>query len=201
MNTIEVTGQVWVAARSEAWPARPHPSDAMLAETMAGWRAREFLAARGLLRDLLAEIEPAASGANVVLGTNGQPGMAGWPELGVSVSHDGGSVAACVGLGRSVGVDVQRPPDRLNEAMVRRCLRCHAESLSSLQVAERALEFAWVWTAQEACVKAEGTGLAGCPWTIDVPPRHTTGSWRGFRWRSLRELSEIPLSCAWQEAS
>ena len=74
-----------------------------------------------------------------------------------------------------------------------------ADELDRLPERERAVEFAWVWTVQEACVKAEGTGLAGRPWRIEVPPRPRTGQWGGYRWIPLRGSTDTPLSCAFWE--
>ena len=68
--------------------------------------------------------------------------------------------------------------------------------LAGLPMAQRSREFAWVWTVQEACVKAAGTGFAGRPWSIDVPARAAHGRWGRYRWRSLRGVSPVPFSCA-----
>jgi 4'-phosphopantetheinyl transferase len=163
---------------------------------LPAWRADEFLAGRGLLRDLLAEVLPGASTARIGTDPYGKPGLVGRPDVGISVSHDHGTVAACVAVGRTVGVDVQRAPHSVDDALLRRCLRDEAAVLRGLPAHTRALEFAWVWTVQEACVKATGTGMAGAPWAIDVPPWQHEGHWAGLAWRSLRDLSAIPLSCA-----
>jgi 4'-phosphopantetheinyl transferase len=199
MTVVEVAPRVWVASRAQSVPDHPHHADALAAVNLPRWRAAELIAGRALLRDLLAEVLPHASAAALVPGANGKPGLAGWPELGVNISHDGGIVAASVAAGRAVGIDVQLPDATTRDALVARCARRHTVQLFALPTAERAVELAWIWTAQEACVKAQGTGLSGCPWSIDVPPGSTSGSWRGLRWRSLRESSPIPLSCAWKE--
>ncbi|MFC8845938.1 MULTISPECIES: 4'-phosphopantetheinyl transferase family protein [unclassified Micromonospora] len=198
MRAHEVAPGVWVTARRDTGATWPHPDDSAAAG-MAGWRAREFLAGRALLRTLLAEVLPDAARARVVPGHNGKPYLPQWPLVGISVAHDGGAVAAAVARDRPVGVDVQLPPDRLADAVIRRCLRGYAGQLTALPPDDRAREFAWVWTAQEACVKAAGTGLSGSPWAIDVPPRRTGGTWHDYRWISLRDLSDTPLSCAWKE--
>lgn len=178
---------VWVAAR-DGGPPSGHPGDLAAARAMAPWRAEEFLAGRGLLRELLARVAPAAANAGVPAG--GRPEVAGWPGLGVSVSHDEGTVAAAVAVGHAVGVDVQHAGGQPAPGLVRRILHDHL-------VSDPVEELVWVWTVQEACVKADGTGIAGQPWAIDVPPYQETGRWRALRWRSLREVSAIPLSVAW----
>jgi 4'-phosphopantetheinyl transferase len=191
---VQVADGVWVAA--EHRPA-PSTTPADLAFTgLPAWRRRERLAARGLLRALLARMAPEAADAPLVASAGGQPALAGFPEIGVSLSHDGEVAAAAVAVGRAVGVDVQLPPVPLSERMVRRCLRDRAADLHALPAAERAVELAWVWSVQEACVKAEGTGLAGRPWAIDVPIRAQAGRARALRWVALRGHSEVPVSCA-----
>ncbi|GAA1287551.1 4'-phosphopantetheinyl transferase family protein [Saccharothrix xinjiangensis] len=195
---VQVHEDVWVRV-AEGSTGPPHPADARAAVGMPPWRAREFLAGRGVLRDLLAAVAPWARDAEVAATATGKPVLAGVPGVGVSVSHDGGAVAAAVALRRAVGVDLQRPPAELPAGVVRRCLRERAAELDRLPEAERAVELARVWTVQEACVKAEGTGLAGRPWAIDVPARPVSGRWRRFGWVALRDAVDVPLSCAFEE--
>lgn len=180
-------------------PPGGHLTDSDLAGAahLHGVRAREHLAARRALRALLSARFPRAREAEVVYTRRGRPWLAGWPRLGISVSHDGDAVAACAALDHAVGLDVQHAPDDLSDALVRRCARERAEDLNRLPQRQRAREFAWLWTVQEACVKAAGTGLSGRPWSIDVPVPRTSGAWRGYRWVSLRRGASVPLSCAY----
>jgi 4'-phosphopantetheinyl transferase len=140
---------------------------------MSTHRAREFLAGRSLLRALLRVAAPAAAADEVVAHPGGKPYLRQHPGLGISVSHDRGAVAACVGAGRAVGIDVQVP--------------------------DGSLERAWTWTVQEALVKTTGEGLAGRPWDIGVPPGRGSGTWRSCRWVSLRGRSSIPVSYAYRK--
>ncbi|GAB7046423.1 hypothetical protein JCM9534A_15490 [Catenuloplanes indicus JCM 9534] len=166
---------------------------------LPAWRALERLAGRALLRRLLAVVEPAVAGVALVAAANGKPALAGHPGIGVNISHDDGTVAACVGLGRAVGVDVQSPPAEAGDGLVRRCAPTHAARLRALEPAARASALAWIWTVQEACVKATGAGLAGRPWAVEVPLDAHGGRWRHLRWHRLPDLSDTPLSCAWTE--
>ncbi|PRH77895.1 4-phosphopantetheinyl transferase [Streptomyces solincola] len=194
---IEVASGVWLAAADvDDVPVSTHPGDRHRADGMPGWRAREFLAGRGLLRELLARTRPAAARVGVLADPGGRPRLDGHPGVGVSVSHDGGTVAVAVALGRPVGVDVQHPRAPASRALARRCLHGCTVEFDSLPAAEAARELAWVWTAQEACVKATGQGMTGRPWTIDVPLGACRGTWRGLRWQSLRGHFATPLSCA-----
>ncbi|MFJ4962288.1 4'-phosphopantetheinyl transferase family protein [Streptomyces sp. NPDC088729] len=198
MAATEFEPGIWAVTRQGPTLPRGHPHDLADAAGLADWRAAEFLAGRALLRELLAATVPEAADGRVTLGPNGKPGLADRPDLGISIAHDRGHVAACVAIGRAVGIDIQLPAEELGDGVVRKCVRQGRERLDALPPAERAREFAWIWTVQEACVKAEGSGLSGGPWTVDVPVGETTGRWKTFRWRSLRDRSDTPLSCAWE---
>jgi 4'-phosphopantetheinyl transferase len=200
MKLTEIVPDVWAVSGPSA-PASPgHPEDRAAAAGMVAWRAGEFLSGRALLRWLLAEVVPEAADRSVRPGPNGKPHLPDRPGIGISIAHDEGHFAACVALGRAVGIDIQRPVPNLDAGLVRRCVRAGRQTLETLPPEERSREFAWIWTAQEACVKAEGSGLAGGPWTVDVRPHQTAGTWKGFAWRGLRDCSDTPLTCAWEAA-
>ncbi|MFI9811621.1 4'-phosphopantetheinyl transferase family protein [Saccharothrix variisporea] len=155
------------------------------------------LAARGLLARLLGLVVPDAAGVAVSSRSSGQPYLVGRPDLSVSLSHDGGWIAAAVGIGVEVGVDVQ-PPLPVSEGMLRRC--CTPSALAALRSLSTVdVEFACMWSVQEACVKAEGTGIGGLPWTVPVEVGQDTGVWHGVRWHRLP--TPVPASCAYREAS
>lgn len=153
------------------------------------------LAARALLRRLLAEAIGSAS-AVLAVGPNGRPYLVDHPDVGVSLAHTGGWAAAAVRPGGVVGVDVQ-PPVPIGDGLVRRCAGgAGYAALSALDRGERELETAWIWSVQEACVKAEGTGLAGRPWTVPVRVGQPAGRWHGLRWRAGRGRWPVPVSWA-----
>ncbi|MEU3838643.1 4'-phosphopantetheinyl transferase superfamily protein [Streptomyces sp. NPDC028635] len=195
--TVPVAPGVWLAAGDGGdLPVSTHPGDRHTARSMPARRAREFLTGRGLLRRLLLEVRPEAADAPTVAGPHGAPRLEGHPGLGVSIAHDAGTVAAAVAVGRAVGVDVQHPPQWASPTLARRLLRERTAQLDTLPAPAAARELAWVWTAQEACAKATGRGLAVRPWTIDVPLGARSGTWRGLAWHSLRDRFGTPLSCA-----
>lgn len=198
----QVTPGVWVARgeRSQWIHAEPHPHDQATAAVLPRWRVEEFLASRALLRHLLRATFPEPADVAVQADEQGRPVLAGHPDTGISISHDGDAIAVAVAPHRRVGVDVQLPPDSAPDALLRRCLGEHTQHVSTLPEPQRAVELAWVWTAQEACVKAAGTGLSGRPWAIDVPPGRRCGQWEDFEWISLRGRSQTPLSCAFSTA-
>ncbi|MGZ3143724.1 4'-phosphopantetheinyl transferase family protein [Lentzea chajnantorensis] len=171
----------------------PHAVDVQAAAHLPAVRAREFAAARGLLRSLVAELGEGEIAAR----ESGQPYLPDHPDLAVSLAHDGGYVAAACrrGRGLGVGVDVQLPVPA-SDGLLR---RCGVAELAELPEGERDLEFAWVWTVQEACVKATGEGLSGRPWSIPVARGQASGTWRGVRWNRLR-TSAVPVSVAFLEA-
>ncbi|ONI81628.1 hypothetical protein ALI144C_20235 [Actinosynnema sp. ALI-1.44] len=152
---VRVAAGIWVATG---------PLPRGMRESAAAWR---------LLRRLLRVVVPSAAADDVVTHPGGKPYLRGHRELGISVSHDRGAVAACVGVDRAVGVDVQVP--------------------------DGSLERAWAWTVREALVKTTGEGLAGRPWDIDVPPGRGSGTWRSCHWVSLRGRSSIPVSYAYRK--
>jgi 4'-phosphopantetheinyl transferase len=194
----EVADEVWVLCH----PGRTddsrenHREDLARADRLPAWRAAEFLAGRAVLRRLLSEVCPELASASVRPDASGRPRLVGRPDVGISVSHDGGVTAAAVAPGRDIGVDVQVPPRDPPDRLLRRCLGAHAPRIAELPAPERARELAWVWAVQESCVKAAGTGLAGRPWSIGVPPGRLSGRWGTYQWVSLRDRSRIPLGCA-----
>jgi 4'-phosphopantetheinyl transferase len=196
--TTQVAPKVWVASgRRRRWSdAKSHPLDQETAAGQPQWRVEEFLASRALLRHLLRATLPGLAGVPVGADAHGRPVLEGHPDTGISISHDGDAIAVAVAPDRRVGVDVQLPPDSAPDALLRRCMGAHAAEVIPLSEGRRAAELAWVWTAQEACVKAAGTGLSGRPWAIDIPPGVRNGRWEDFTWVSLRGRSRTPLSCA-----
>ena len=185
---IEVTDGVYAALASYDEDTGAAPRDR---------RVREHHAVRELLRWLLARVG-GATATPVATRPGGQPFLPDRPELGVSLSHSGPFLAAAVGAGCDVGVDVQRP-ERVPPGLLRRCCDpLTRAALAALPPRTRDLEFAWIWTAQEACVKATGDGLAGRPWTVPVALGQERGGWHDVRWRSLRYRSVTPLTCAYR---
>jgi 4'-phosphopantetheinyl transferase len=162
-------------------------------------RTRQFAAVRTLLRDLLIEVAGRRVGSTPIAAhANSQPYLPERPDLSVSLSHSGDWVAAAVGTGAEVGVDVQ-VPEPTSDALLRRCCTPTARDLlRRMSGSERDREFAWIWSAQEACVKAVGMGLAGRPWTIPVNVGQRTGAWNEVRWQSLREEYAVPVTCAYR---
>ena len=161
-------------------------------------RATESHAARALLRWLLArEIGPHAAAATIAARPGGQPYLSGLADVGISLSHSHGHLAVAAGTGVVVGVDVQAPVATSWPTIRRCCLPPVRDRLAALPSVARNLEFAWIWTIQEACVKAAGMGLAGRPWSIPVEWGQWRGEWLGHRWTRLHAGTVVPVSVAY----
>jgi 4'-phosphopantetheinyl transferase len=178
-----------------------HPADLEAAGALPAQRHAEFLAARVLLRWLVAEVAGAGAAASPLRARpGGQPYLTERPDVSVSISHTEGWAAVAVHPGGAVGIDAQRPVP-VGDGLLRRCCTSSARTaLWGLPDAVREVEFAWIWAIQEACVKATGAGLAGRPWTIPVEVGQSDGRWRAVRWRALRGVWPIPVGCAHIEA-
>jgi 4'-phosphopantetheinyl transferase len=177
----------------------PTEDDLRASAHLASWRAQEFLAARCLLRRMLADaLGPVAAALTIMKRDSGQPYLSGAEHIGVSLSHDRGLVAAAISVHGPVGVDTQHPTP-VSARMMLRCCSCpDVKTLIALPMRERMRECAWIWSVQEACVKAAGLGIAGRPWSVQVSPGQCAGQWAGHSWRSLRDESQIPVSCAYR---
>ncbi|MGW5851957.1 4'-phosphopantetheinyl transferase family protein [Streptomyces sp. NPDC055254] len=171
--------------------------DRAAATGLPPWRAVEHAASRTLLRALLREIDEDLRGGPVAARPSGRPYLPDRPDLGVSLSHSCGWVAAAVGRDRDVGVDVQIP-SAVSDRLLRLCCPPEdTEVLTGLPEAGRRREFAWIFAAQEACVKAVGGGLSARPWTVPVPLGRQSGHWGRVTWHAPRDRHPLPTTCAW----
>ncbi len=172
------------------------PDQAAAAE-LPPWRAVEHAASRTLLRALLREIGEDLRDGPVAARPGGRPYLPDRPDLGVSLSHSSGWVAAAVGRDRDVGVDVQTP-SAVSHRMLRLCCSPgDAEALTAMDEDGRRREFAWLFTVKEACVKAVGAGFSGRPWSVPVALGQRTGAWERVRWCAPRDRHPVPVGCAW----
>ncbi|MCD9903585.1 4'-phosphopantetheinyl transferase superfamily protein [Streptomyces sp. MT29] len=171
--------------------------DRAAASRLPPWRAEEYAASRTLLRALLREIGEDVAGGPVAAHPSGRPYLPGRPDLGVSLSHSSGRVAAAVGRGCTVGVDVQAPSYVSDRLLGLCCSPADAEALAGMPEARRRREFAWIFTVQEACVKAVGRGLSGRPWNVPVNLGQQAGDWGRVSWCASRDGEPFPVGCAW----
>ncbi|MFD8436762.1 4'-phosphopantetheinyl transferase family protein [Streptomyces microflavus] len=173
--------------------------DRAAASRLPPWRAVEYAASRTLLRALLREIGEDLRDGPVAALPGGRPYLPGRPGLGVSLSHSSGWAAAAVGRDRDVGVDVQTPSAVGHRLLRLCCSPADAEALIALPEERRRGEFAWIFTVQEACVKAVGRGLSGRPWSVPVALGQQAGAWGRVSWCAPRDGPPVPVGCAWTE--
>jgi len=175
------------------------PADERAARDLTPHRADEYLAARTLLRGLISEVAGARLAASgIAAHPGGQPFLTARRDLGISLSHTTGWVAAAVHLRGQVGIDVQVPVPAGGRLGLRCCTPSALDALIALPLAERDLEFARIWSVQESCVKATGRGIAGLPWTIPVEVGQASGTWHDVRWSAPRRELPVALSCAYR---
>jgi 4'-phosphopantetheinyl transferase len=130
-------------------------------------KQREYVVARGLLRELLGRalsVDPRS--LTLGYGPHGKPyltdALAG-ADVAVSfnVSHSHELLLIAVTAGRAVGIDVERiRADVECEKLARRFFSTReAQSMIGLPVDERCRAFFRCWTRKEALVKAGGSGI------------------------------------------
>jgi 4'-phosphopantetheinyl transferase len=135
---------------------------------------RRYIAARGLLRTLLASyLQVQASEVRFQYGEHGKPALAdeacGVP-LTFSVAHSGDLALYAIANRFAVGVDVERirpveDADRLaREIMSDR----EYAGYRALTASARPRAFLTCWTRKEACLKATGVGLTADPSGVEV---------------------------------
>lgn len=126
---------------------------------------RAFLFCRGLLRSLLSLYTGApASRMEFAFGPQGKPSLKspGTNSPGFNASHSGERVILAFAAGREVGVDVELKRLDVNFAALARSSFSALErsAVVALPPAEQADLFYEYWTCKEACIKADGRGLA-----------------------------------------
>ena len=117
-----------------------------------------FAAAHAALRDVLAaRAGEAPEALRFTTGPQGKPALAAQLELPFNLSHAGGWALVAVGERAPVGVDVERPRERLESERLAERFFTEREARF---VAERPAAFLELWTRKEALVKAVGAGLS-----------------------------------------
>jgi len=124
-------------------------------------RAR-FVAARGLLRTLLAGYTGAApESLRFTYGQRGKPALAGAGEVRFNVSHAGDATLLAFAVGREVGIDVERVREvpRADRIASRVFAADAVEAWRALPAEERRDAFMREWTRLEALAKLSGEGV------------------------------------------
>ncbi len=150
-------------ARLEQLRKRLSPDELMRSETFRSDRDnRQFIAARGILRDILARYlnrTPAELRFGYTL--RRKPFLTPDSGLRFNLSHSGKLALYAVALDREVGIDVERiEPDSSYDATAERLFspQCVA-GLRAMPAAHKARAFFELWTRHEAYLKARGEGF------------------------------------------
>lgn len=182
-----------MSTEARVWVARLQPPPDRLA-TLAGhlspaevargdrFHRREerdrFVAARGLLRELLAsETGIDAAALDIAAREDGKPVLCDDRDVRFNLSHSGELAVFVVARDREVGVDVERVrADADLQALAARVLApTGLERWSGLPAGERRAAFFTAWTRKEAYVKARGVGLALELERIEIGPEGPAG--------------------------
>jgi 4'-phosphopantetheinyl transferase len=148
-----------------------------------------FVAARGMLRELLAcYINVPAAQIRFAYGAWGKPSLEKHPSLCFNLAHCGTRALVVVAHECEVGVDIERVrTDLLTPALIDLAF-CEAEKriLRQLERAAQGEAFFRLWTCKEAYIKADGRGVSLPLTQINVsdPDGHITtlngetGTWQ-----------------------
>lgn len=136
----------------------------------------------------LATQQPAALLEIVHEGT-GRPVVSGHPEIFISLSHSGTSLACAATLAGPVGVDIEIARSGRNVVDIAAFAFGPAEQKRAAR--EGADGFYRIWTLREAIAKAEGIGLAQAADRQDrVDSGPDTGDWRWQDWHVSHRILE-----------
>jgi len=124
-----------------------------------------FIAARGILRDLLGRYIPCTpKRIDFTYGPRGKPAIVGpgtRPDIRFNLSHSHSLAVITIGRGRELGIDVELiRTEFAGEEIARRYFSAkEIAELSRLPAELRSEGFFLCWTRKEAYIKAKGDGL------------------------------------------
>lgn len=126
---------------------------------------QHFIAARGILRQLLAGyLRRSPTDIEFAYHPRGKPYLApsaGDPPMSFNISHSHGMALLAFSVGRELGVDIERirPDIAADEIASRYFSPEEVAELQSLPSEQRPEAFFLCWTRKEAYIKARGEGL------------------------------------------
>jgi 4'-phosphopantetheinyl transferase len=127
---------------------------------------QHFIAARGVLRDILARyLNRAPESLSFRYGAQGKPALAGDDDkagIRFNISHSRGLALCAVALGREVGIDIEQVRAELAVVEIAERFFSPREvaALLLLPALEQRPAFFRCWTRKEAYIKARGEGLS-----------------------------------------
>ena len=174
-----------------------------------GWATRhdtrrtdESLLGRALARTLVAGWARCPAGAvTIAVAGTGQPRavIAGRPGPAFSLTHDGGHVAVTVAPpGSLVGIDLDAASAVDDRILERVFAAADVTRVRNAPAAERAIQFARLWTAAEACLKATGAGVTGLLRRLPALGPGPRGGWadNDLRWQTADDEARGVLALA-----
>jgi 4'-phosphopantetheinyl transferase len=163
-----VTVSVWPLAisapRLETLRAALSPDERARADEFSvEAMAREFVASRGITREVLALACGCAPREIVIAaGARGKPYLVSPSSpLTFNLSHSGGYCALAVGAFPAIGVDIEALRDTVGDIAKNVFSAREATRYAAVAPADRMRVFFRGWVAKEAYLKATGAGLAG----------------------------------------
>lgn len=151
---------------------------------------RRFVVGRGLLRLWLAAYlgqDPAEIA--LVYGSYGKPELAQATAAPVvfNLAHSGSVLVMAFGLGDPIGVDVEQlRPHPWMERVIRRRFSPHEHHhCQQVPRSEQVRTFLQIWTAKEACLKAQGLGirsLSQVEWIHEGLAQQGSQGWQLYGW-------------------
>lgn len=143
-------------------------------------RAQDFLHARHTMRSLIAEATGRPPETVALLAPDdAAPGISGVDDMAVSWSRSGPvAIAGLLRAGR-IGVDVERRLPRPVPAMLDMIAATGEKALvldAGPDENEKLSRFYRLWTAKEALLKWQGSGLRGGARRVPVPRDHVLGA-------------------------
>lgn len=154
----------------EVWQVRGTPDVSLLSQDekskLKGISAQDvretFLLSKSAIRFLLAKYTEKPSEEKCVdMHPGGKPFFVNHPNLHFSLSHSGGEVA--IAFSRTpIGFDVEKKERRADFVSIAQRFFSVAEAAQIAAAGERAASlFVDLWTAKEAILKLEGSGISG----------------------------------------
>jgi len=154
----------------EVWQVRGTPDVSLLSQDekskLKGISAQDvretFLLSKCAIRFLLAQYTEKPSEEKCVdMHPGGKPFFVNHPNLHFSLSHSGGEVA--IAFSRTpIGFDVEKKERRADFVSIAQRFFSVAEAAQIAAAGERAASlFVDLWTAKEAILKLEGSGISG----------------------------------------
>ncbi len=138
-------------------------------------------AARRLMLAELTGLVP--QGLQITHSDKGEPALVGDSAPSISISRSGTMTCVAAATGGRVGVDIEVVSPRNWRPMLG-MLSIAAEAQTWAAFLEQhdnpALAFLWLWTAKEAVLKADGTGLRAGPKSVPIYPELFLEARRSF---------------------